>query len=179
MPEFLLPDLGEGLAEAEILAWHVQAGDEVTVDQVVAEVETAKAAVEVPIPFAGVVAELHGEPGTIVTVGQPLISITEGATEPASPEPADESSGRVLVGYGTTSAPPSKRRAARRAAGHRRGPVPVISPLVRKLAQDAGLDLTTVTGTGPSGLVRREDVRRALAERAAPPPATAEVPAAS
>jgi pyruvate dehydrogenase E2 component (dihydrolipoamide acetyltransferase) len=173
VPEFLLPDLGEGLAEAEILAWHVKTGDEVTVDQVVAEVETAKAAVEVPIPFAGVVAELHGEPGTIVAVGQPLISVTE-AEEPAAEEP----SGSVLVGYGTTSAPPSKRRAARRAAARRRGPVPVISPLVRKLAQDAGLDLTRITGTGPSGLVRREDVRRALAERATPEPATPEMPAA-
>ena len=83
MPEFLLPDLGEGLEEAEILAWHVKAGDEVTVDQVVAEVETAKAAVEVPIPFAGLVTELHGEPGTIVAVGQPLISVT-GAEEQAA-----------------------------------------------------------------------------------------------
>jgi 2-oxoisovalerate dehydrogenase E2 component (dihydrolipoyl transacylase) len=186
MPEFLLPDLGEGLEEAEILAWHVKAGDLVSVDQVVAEVETAKAAVEVPIPFAGVVAELHGEPGTIVTVGQPLISVAEhqpAAAEPgATAEPAatDESSGSVLVGYGTTTTAPSTRRAARRAS--RRAPQPaqpvspvsgrshrvaVISPLVRKIAHDAGLDLTTVTGTGPSGLVRRADVDAALAERAA------------
>jgi 2-oxoisovalerate dehydrogenase E2 component (dihydrolipoyl transacylase) len=178
MPEFLLPDLGEGLEEAEILAWHVKAGDEVSVDQVVAEVETAKAAVEVPIPFAGVVAELHGEPGAIISVGQPLISVSE----------AEESSGNVLVGYGTTTTAPSQRRAARRAA--RRAPQPaqpasgrsrrvaVISPLVRKIAHDAGLDLTTVNGTGPSGLVRRADVSAALAERAADhaeqPPAAAE-----
>jgi pyruvate dehydrogenase E2 component (dihydrolipoamide acetyltransferase) len=185
MPEFLLPDLGEGLEEAEILAWHVQAGDVVSVDQVVAEVETAKAAVEVPIPFAGVVAELHGEPGTIVAVGQPLVSVTE-AEEPSAPE---ESSGSVLVGYGTTTTVPSKRRAAQRAgrrapqpaqpvqpSGGRSRRVAVISPLVRKIAHDAGLDLTTVAGTGPSGLVRRADVTAALAERAAEDPVAAAGP---
>jgi 2-oxoisovalerate dehydrogenase E2 component (dihydrolipoyl transacylase) len=182
MPEFLLPDLGEGLEEAEILAWHVKAGDVVSVDQVVAEVETAKAAVEVPIPFAGVVAQLHGEPGAIVAVGQPLISVTE-AEGPAAADPgpaAEESSGSVLVGYGTTTTAPSKQRAARRASRRASQPAPtaglasgrsrrvaVISPLVRKIAHDAGLDLTTVTGTGPSGLVRRADVSAALAERAA------------
>jgi 2-oxoisovalerate dehydrogenase E2 component (dihydrolipoyl transacylase) len=69
MPDFLLPDLGEGLEEAEVISWRVQVGDQVTVDQVVAEVETAKAAVEVPIPFAGQVAALHAEPGTTVAVG--------------------------------------------------------------------------------------------------------------
>jgi pyruvate dehydrogenase E2 component (dihydrolipoamide acetyltransferase) len=180
MPEFLLPDLGEGLEEAEILAWHVKAGDVVSVDQVVAEVETAKAAVEVPIPFAGVVAELHGEPGTIIAVGQPLISVAEaGQPSAAGQEPdtsAGESSGSVLVGYGTTTTAPSRRRAARRArrrapqpaqpAGGRGRRVAVISPLVRKIAHDAGLDLTTVTGTGPEGLVRRADVSAAIAERA-------------
>ena len=69
MPAFLLPDLGEGLTEAEIVAWHVRAGDTVTVDQRVAEVETAKAVVEVPVPFAGRVTELHGTVGDVVAVG--------------------------------------------------------------------------------------------------------------
>jgi pyruvate dehydrogenase E2 component (dihydrolipoamide acetyltransferase) len=177
MPDFLLPDLGEGLAEAEIISWRVQVGDHVDVDQAVVEVETAKAAVEVPVPFAGAVAEIHAAPGAVVAVGQPLITIT--ADEPAA-------SGNVLIGYGTAAARPGGR-AARRSprrdpappasvpASARRGPVPVISPLVRKLARDADLDLTSVTGTGPSGLVRREDVRRALAQRAAaePPDAVA------
>jgi 2-oxoisovalerate dehydrogenase E2 component (dihydrolipoyl transacylase) len=179
MPEFLLPDLGEGLGEAEIIAWYVQAGDVVKVDQVVAEVETAKAAVEVPIPFAGVVAELHGAPGTIVAVGQPLISVTEEAKDARGAGDAGEQSGSVLVGYGTTTAPPSRRRAARRASRRAREPhpapargrVPVISPLVRKLALDAGLDLTTITGTGPSGLIRRADVREAITQHAATPDA--------
>ena len=68
MPDFLLPDLGEGLEDAELTAWHVRVGDHVAVDQVVAEVETAKAAVEVPIPFAGTVTAVHAEPGTTLLV---------------------------------------------------------------------------------------------------------------
>ncbi|MDQ1718707.1 MAG: ring,2-phenylacetyl-CoA epoxidase subunit PaaE [Pseudonocardiales bacterium] len=76
MPDFLLPDLGEGLTEAEIVGWHVQIGDRVEIDQIVVEVETAKAAVEVPIPFAGVVDVLHAQPGETVAVGAPLISVT-------------------------------------------------------------------------------------------------------
>jgi 2-oxoisovalerate dehydrogenase E2 component (dihydrolipoyl transacylase) len=175
MPDFLLPDLGEGLEEAEIIAWRVKVGDHVEVDQPVVEVETAKAAVEVPVPFAGAVAEIHAEPGAVVAVGQPLITITE---------PAAGASGNVLIGYGTAASSRSRtaRRSGRppaRAAAPasapkpgRNGPVPVISPLVRKIARDAGLDLASVTGSGPSGLVRREDIRRALAQRAAPEPAS-------
>ena len=203
MPDFLLPDLGEGLEEAEIIGWRVQVGDHVDVDQVIVEVETAKAVVEVPVPFAGAVAGIHAAPGAVVAVGQPLITIT--ADEPATgfrepgtvtPGPAPavslapagvataaEASGNVLIGYGTSAA-----RGGRRAARHaprrpaapvpvpdraRRGPVPVISPLVRKIARDAGLDLASVTGTGPAGLVRREDVRRALAQHAAAVPSAA------
>jgi 2-oxoisovalerate dehydrogenase E2 component (dihydrolipoyl transacylase) len=181
MPEFLLPDLGEGLEEAEILAWHVQVGDHVAVDQEIVEVETAKAAVAVPVPYAGLVAEIHAAPGAVVAVGHPLITI------------AEEASGNVLIGYGTMTAPRRGTRSARRSsrrvpaqapatapaavpAPGRRGPVPVISPLVRKIARDAGLDLAGLTGTGPAGLVRREDVRRALARRTAAEPAA---PAAS
>jgi 2-oxoisovalerate dehydrogenase E2 component (dihydrolipoyl transacylase) len=203
MPDFLLPDLGEGLEEAEIIAWHVQVGDHVEVDQEIAEVETAKAVVAVPVPFAGTVAEIHAAPGAVVAVGRPLITIT--ADEPGAsfrepgtitPQPAaavaatttaGETSGNVLIGYGTTTALRRGTRPARRssrrvsappaapAAGPepgRRSPVPVISPLVRKIARDAGLDLSGVTGTGPSGLVRREDVQRALAQRAAAEPVT-------
>jgi len=183
VPDFLLPDLGEGLDEAEIIDWRVQVGDRVTVDQVVAEVETAKAAVEVPVPYAGVVAKLHASPGATVSVGQPLITVT--ADEPAAgfrepgvavPEQAaaaagqgtggQEASGSVLVGYGTTAATARRRRGARRGAGgatHRQ--VAVISPLVRKQARDAGLDLASLTGTGPAGVVSRQDVRQAIAER--------------
>ena len=192
MPDFLLPDLGEGLEEAEIVSWLVQVGDHVEVDQAIVEVETAKAAVEVPVPYAGAVASLHAAPGAVVAVGQPLITIT--ADEPAAgfrepgavvpgpqaltaPDATAGASGNVLVGYGTSAARPGRRSARRphRQVGPalvpaqgRRGPVPVISPLVRKMARDAGLDLASIAGSGPSGLVRREDVRRALTQRDAP-----------
>ena len=79
MPAFLLPDLGEGLTEAEIVTWHVQVGDTVAIDQTVVEVETAKAVVEVPVPFAGRVAVLHGRPGDVLTVGEPLLTVAGGA----------------------------------------------------------------------------------------------------
>ena len=121
MPDFLLPDLGEGLDEAEIIAWRVKPGDHVTVDQVIAEVETAKAVVEVPVPYAGVVTALHAEPGSTVSVGQPLITVDGGraggglprarrrrpraSRRPRQPEGAggEEASGSVLIGYGTTA----------------------------------------------------------------------------
>jgi 2-oxoisovalerate dehydrogenase E2 component (dihydrolipoyl transacylase) len=120
MPDFLLPDLGEGLTEAEIISWHVKAGDHVEVDQIVAEVETAKAVVEVPVPFAGLVSALHGEPGAVVAVGAPLISVAEetqaqsGLREPGVvvPRRADGGSGSVLIGYGTSEAPRQGRPGA-------------------------------------------------------------------
>ncbi|WP_433171836.1 dihydrolipoamide acetyltransferase family protein [Actinoallomurus sp. CA-150999] len=129
---FRLPDLGEGLTEAEITEWRVSPGDTVTVDQNVLEVETAKAAVDVPIPIAGTVARLYGEVGSVIGVGEPLIAVTV-AGQAAAPEPdtapsaRDEryreeeraGSGNVLVGYGTGTA----RRSRRRRAG-RTGPVP-------------------------------------------------------
>jgi pyruvate dehydrogenase E2 component (dihydrolipoamide acetyltransferase) len=201
MPDFLLPDLGEGLAEAEVVAWRVKPGDRVAVDQVIAEVETAKAVVEVPVPYAGVVAALHAEAGSTVSVGQPLLTVeadapAAGFREPgvvvpgqaqAIADPAaagtaegdaqvgdEEASGSVLIGYGTTATPTRGRRGRRRAAAGAPPPaapdrprsVAVISPLVRKEARDAGLDLTTLTGTGPAGVVSREDVRQAIAEHA-------------
>src|ERR1700754_3604450 len=97
MPDFLLPDLGEGLEEAEIIEWRGQGGDQVAIDQAVVEVETAKAAVEVPVPFAGTVTALHAAAGTTVAVGQPLVSV-----DPAAP--AEQGSGNVLIGYGTPAA---------------------------------------------------------------------------
>ena len=184
MPDFLLPDLGEGLTDAELVAWHVRVGDHVAVDQVIAEVETAKAAVEVPIPFAGTVTAVHAEPGTTLPVGSPLITVTAdlpaaARSAPAAVQPA-QPSGNVLIGYGTRPVP--RRARARRpspvpAAGRPAVPsparVPVISPIVRKLARDAGVDLTRIAGTGPDGLVRRADVDQAIAalssEPAAPP----------
>ena len=158
---FSLPDVGEGLTEAEILRWHVQPGDHVLVNQIIVEIETAKASVELPCPYAGIVEALHVVEGAIVPVGSPIISITgEGVTSNGDGErPA------VLVGYGVRDASGSRR--ARRvdadpvveapAADPPTGPVRA-KPLVRKLAREKGVDLATLTPSGPNGEVTREDV---------------------
>ncbi|SDK45084.1 pyruvate dehydrogenase E2 component (dihydrolipoamide acetyltransferase) [Arthrobacter sp. ov407] len=261
---FLLPDLGEGLTEAELVNWLVAVGDEIRVDQPIAEVETAKSMVEVPSPYAGTVAVLHGEPGQTLDVGKPLISVmpvgsvggagtddaaprgaatgdaapapspdgiaassmpsgsgrpdaTPGAASPASAESAGSSpaavaaevyreeekagSGNVLIGYGTPGGHGVARRsrAPKRAAMAESGSgvsaaekaaddltllrtrVPgklgaVISPLVRRMARDHGVDLGELQGSGASGLIMRRDVEAVIkpspvAERPAVEPA--------
>ena len=159
MPAFLLPDLGEGLTEAEIVTWHVQTGDTVTVDQPIVEVETAKAVVEVPVPFAGRVTALHGQPGDVVAVGEPLLTVDTAE------------SGNVLVGYGTSSGHRRRHRATRSSGDSsvppRNGRSPVASPLIRQLARSAGLDLATIRGSGRGGLITRQDVDAAINARQA------------
>ncbi|WP_369746351.1 dihydrolipoamide acetyltransferase family protein [Paenarthrobacter sp. AMU7] len=221
--EFRLPDLGEGLTESEILSWKVAVGDTVTLNQVIAEVETAKAVVELPSPFAGVVAELHEQPGTVVEVGKPIVSFevddagsstgggapaagngsagertavesaangslanagTEAVGAPAKREPN-------LVGYGavvehsgrptrrargqvrdikvptpetpeepvTPAAPAIVAPTAARRAEEGSPERPRSTPPVRKLARDLGINLELVRGTGPDGLITREDVQ--------------------
>ncbi|MGK5674568.1 dihydrolipoamide acetyltransferase family protein [Micromonospora sp. URMC 106] len=205
---FLLPDLGEGLSEAEIVEWRVAVGDVVTVDQSVVEVETAKAVVDVPCPYAGRVVALHGAAGEVRPVGQPLITIAplDGpggtADEPAGHatyrEEERAGSGNVLIGYGTghggagrrrrrprlAAAPeprpaePSAQRTAPAVATDRpRDGAPlVISPIVRRLAREHGLDLAALRGSGPGGVVRRADVEAALAEASSPAARLAAVP---
>ena len=213
---FNLPDLGEGLTEADILRWLVAEGDTVTMDQPIVEVETAKSAVEVPTPFEGVVHKLHGAEGDTMLVDQPLISISDGVESPEAPagsgtdadapgaehgasyreeelagttpsaelsvDEADptagedeESSGNVLIGYGTSAASSSRRRRRKRGAGAdaavqahealaeapRLAPT-VISPLVRKLAREHGVDVAALQGSGPGGLIMRKDVLAAI-----------------
>jgi 2-oxoisovalerate dehydrogenase E2 component (dihydrolipoyl transacylase) len=153
---FTLPDLGEGLTEAELVQWLVRPGDPVAVDAPVAEVETAKATVEVPSPFAGIVAELHGTVGSTIAVGAPLITVTPLEEERAG-------SGNVLVGYGT-SEPPGRRRHRPPATERPK----IVSPVVRQLARRAGLDLESLVGTGRDGLITRADVERAIAARSVP-----------
>ncbi|GAA2764315.1 2-oxo acid dehydrogenase subunit E2 [Streptomyces paradoxus] len=197
--EFKLPDLGEGLTEAEIVRWLVEVGDVVAIDQPVVEVETAKAMVEVPCPYGGVVTARFGEEGTELPVGAPLITVAVGEKPAAGTGgTGSEGSGNVLVGYGTSEAPARRRRVrqerpgsgASAAAGRagaagavsgradaaapatvngqagglatEDGPVPVISPLVRRLARQNGLDLRELTGSGPDGLILRADVEYAL-----------------
>ncbi|MEW2431881.1 dihydrolipoamide acetyltransferase family protein [Micromonospora sp. NPDC047644] len=189
---FLLPDLGEGLSEAEIVEWRVAVGDVVTVDQSVVEVETAKAVVDVPCPYAGRVVTLHGAAGEVRPVGQPLITIAplDGGDEPAGHatyrEEERAGSGNVLIGYGTGHGTATRRRRRPRlavaaeptdagptsAAAVSRDPAPpsaalVISPIVRRLAREHGVDLDTVRGTGPGGVIRRADVEAALTAPAA------------
>ena len=181
---FALPDVGEGLTEAEIVSWKVGPGDEVEVNQVIVEIETAKSLVELPSPYAGTVAELLVAEGDTVAVGTPIVAVASGAAEQiaaplqtpaqaASPveaqvrEPAEqveEGSGAVLVGYGVDAHAKSRR-------GQRRGPVasPVpprpavaapVKPPIRKLAKDLGVDLARVAPSGSSGEVTRDDVMR-------------------
>ena len=243
--EFRLPDLGEGLTESEILSWKVGVGDTVTLNQVIAEVETAKAVVELPSPFAGVVKELHEQPGTVVEVGKPIVSFE--VADDAGPAPSgaggpaasvkDEAAGQAvgqdagesaagtpkrepnLVGYGavvestgrparrprtfpvagpagtmpagtmpadtmpagpmpgdtvSTAALPAETQPAavehaeaspEQPAGER----PRSTPPVRKLAKDVGVDLARVTGTGPQGLITREDVQHFMDSRSSEP----------
>jgi len=181
MPAFLLPDLGEGLTEAEIVTWHVQTGDTVAVDQPIVEVETAKAMVEVPVPFAGRVTALHGQPGDMVAVGAPLVTVdTAGrlaepgvVVAPASPDQGgpdqDPESGNVLIGYGTSSGHRRRHRPTRSpaTAPASNGRVPVASPLIRQLARNGGVDLTAIRGSGRDGLITRADVDAAISARQA------------
>ncbi|MFE8884447.1 dihydrolipoamide acetyltransferase family protein [Pseudarthrobacter enclensis] len=234
---FLLPDLGEGLTEAELVSWHVSVGDTIVVDQPIAEVETAKSAVEVPSPYAGIVAELHGKPGETLDVGKPLISVTPistgvapvAAADDAAPAPSPDGnaassmpsgsdrpdatpgaassaaaeaetyreeekagSGNVLIGYGTPGGHGQARRTrARKTAVALAEPeapsstteddltllrtrVPgklgaVISPLVRRMAKEHGVDLGALHGSGESGLIMRRDVEAAISAPVAAP----------
>lgn len=167
---FHLPDVGEGLTEAEIVQWRVAPGDTVEVNDVLVEIETAKSLVELPSPFAGTVGELLAPEGDTVTVGAAIITIAGAAAEPdassglsAHGEPAapaePEGDGVVLVGYGTGGAVASRRkRPAERGAAVRASVGVVAKPPVRKLARDLGVDLSQVTPSGPAGEVTRDDV---------------------
>jgi 2-oxoisovalerate dehydrogenase E2 component (dihydrolipoyl transacylase) len=235
--DFKLPDLGEGLTEGEILKWFVQPGDEVKLNQPIVEVETAKAAVEIPSPYAGVVSALHHGEGETVDVGSPIITFdvdpsgapadtpAAGAAgapqtkvaasadmvpqipssqvphEPGlvgSPAPKADSEEKieVLVGSGpkagkltrrprkadsaATGGPPQPARVSAAGVGARAeqvagaGEVHVLAkPPVRKLARDLGVDLRSLTGSGPGGTITRVDVEAAAGQGAAPAGAVA------
>ncbi len=227
--QFRLPDVGEGLTEADIVSWHVQPGDKVSVNQVIVEIETAKAVVELPCPFDGVVDRLLAEEGQTVDVGTPIISVNvepgaeagttgdvpggtadapappaalpedlvppppaEAGMEPGvhgtlSPKPERQA---VLVGYGVKLGATTRRPRKRPADGQRPvGPAPggtaaappgngagvrpMAKPPVRKLAKDLGVDLASLAGSGPGGVITRDDVQAAAAGPAAPQPQVA------
>jgi 2-oxoisovalerate dehydrogenase E2 component (dihydrolipoyl transacylase) len=166
---FVLPDLGEGLTEAEVVAWHVAAGDEVTLNQVLLEVETEKAVVELPSPFAGTVVELLADAGATVAVGAPLIALDTTGAERSVAEKVDEKV-PMLVGYGPSEAPPSRRR--RNGSRHHdrstatpppAGARPLAAPPVRFMARQNGVDLADVAGHGPGGIITREDLAAHMA----------------
>jgi 2-oxoisovalerate dehydrogenase E2 component (dihydrolipoyl transacylase) len=180
---FRLPDLGEGLTEAALIRWLVAPGDTVRVDQPIAEVETAKSVVELPSPFAGTVAALHGAEGDTLAVGAPLLEVTDAAGAVAADVEKEAyrqeeraGSGNVLIGYGTSGHSGGTRRrkpvratvaasAVSTSTTNRTGPVAVRSPIVRRLARDEGLDLHSIPATGADGAVTRGDVLRALSVR--------------
>lgn len=182
---FDLPDVGEGLVEAEIVAWKVAVGDVVQLNQPLVDIETAKAVVELPSPFAGTVLTLHANVGDLVEVDKPLVTFDVGGDGPAaqpsaaaSLEPAPEAGRQaVLVGYGVSNEDAVTSRTHRRrpaaAATPRVEREPIVSaaaatssprstPPVRLYAKQHGLDLGALTGTGRDGIITREDVERAL-----------------
>ncbi len=156
--DFLLPDLGEGLEDAEVSQWLVAEGDRVELNQTLVEVTTAKATVELPSPWAGAIERLHAAPGDIVAVGSPLVSVRVDD----APEAAPGGRRPVLVGYGVDesadAAPAAQTNSPSTLSS---APTAAATPAVRKLAKDRGVDLSALTGTGPGGRITRDDVERA------------------
>jgi pyruvate dehydrogenase E2 component (dihydrolipoamide acetyltransferase) len=202
---FLLPDVGEGLVEAEIVEWKVQVGDVVALNQPLVDIETAKATVELPSPYAGTILTLHGNPGDVMEVHQPLITFDVGgaggskakaktSTKPAPTATIDEAvaevtsdEGRqaVLVGYGVANEDGVATRKHRRqgatppaaaappavaAVTSSTGLAPRSTPPVRLYAKQHGVDVAALRGTGPDGLITRDDVERVLNGSATPTP---------
>ena len=179
--EFALPDVGEGLTEAEIVTWRVAVGDTVKVNDILLDIETAKSVVELPRPYAGVVDAILVEEGRTVPVGTPIIAIADASASPAGsasePEPAAERE-PTLVGYGARTTGPRRRR---KVPPHVGTVVPLhgsqdehgrhrarVKPPVRKLAKDLGIDLADVPASGP--VITRADVEAYAASRRAQHP---------
>jgi 2-oxoisovalerate dehydrogenase E2 component (dihydrolipoyl transacylase) len=160
--EFLVPDLGEGLEDATVTSWSVAVGDEVELNQTLCTVETNKAEVEIPSPYAGRVVELGGAEGQTLDVGAVLVRIATSDVEAAPSQNGGPKRKPVLVGYGADDEMDTSRR---RPVGDR----PRAKPPVRKLASELNVDLSRVTGSGPEGIITREDVL-AAAGRSAPSP---------
>ena len=175
---FKLPDVGEGTAEAEIVAWHVKVGDTINEDQNLVDVMTDKATVEMTSPVCGKVIALHGEPGEMAPVGAPLVELeVEGAgnvkaqrhAAPAAkkaeaPKPAAAESGSRSRSRRAETSKPRQRRAAMHAAAkpafatRTEGDKPLASPAVRQRAHELGIELQFVPGTGPAGRISHEDL---------------------
>jgi pyruvate dehydrogenase E2 component (dihydrolipoamide acetyltransferase) len=159
MRQFILPDLGEGLEEAEIVAWHVNEGDRVVVDQPLVSVETDKAVVEVPSPSSGRIAHLFGAKGDLVKVGAPLVEFAEGA---------QDDTGTVVGELGREE---KSRSEAEASAEPTQARILQVLPAIRALARKLDVDLNLVQATGPGGMVTRVDVERAAKSLAEAGPA--------
>jgi 2-oxoisovalerate dehydrogenase E2 component (dihydrolipoyl transacylase) len=168
-----LPDVGEGVAEAEIVEWHVAVGDAIAEDQPIADVMTDKATVELPSPVDGTIAKLGAEIGDVVPVGSEIVWIeTDAAAAETEAEPvAQPEATHVAVEDVAIEAVPAERGAGRRAAA------PLAAPAVRRRAAALGVDLADVDATGPDGRVVHEDLDRRLAVRQRATPVTAAAPA--
>ena len=172
MPTFNLPDLGEGLTEAEIVAVLVHEGDVIREDAPLLEVETDKAQVEIPSPMGGRVEKIHVEPGQTVKVGAPLVTFADGAGEPAAATAPSRSTAAAPAAAAPTRAPAAPPPAAAAPAARAEGPA-AATPATRRLARELSVDLKAVRGTGPGGRVLDEDVRAtASGPRGAAAPAT-------
>jgi 2-oxoisovalerate dehydrogenase E2 component (dihydrolipoyl transacylase) len=182
---FKMPDLGEGTVSAEVVAWHIKPGDVVQEDQVMCEVMTEKAAVEVPAPVTGRIVALNGQPGDMVAVGAELVvfetdAVASLAATPAGSIAANKSTsaslpttsaaatgtGSAIGSVATLPAHANGNGAHLQSAAVARGRI-MASPATRRRAREAGLDLTTVAGSGPAGRIERQDLDAVLAHPAA------------
>ena len=159
---FDLPDVGEGLSEGEIVHWHVGAGDAVKADQVIVDVQTDKAVVEIPAPVSGTVKSLGGQVGAMLPVGA-MLAVIETDAAPAAEPPAKEDA--AAPAPAPAEPPPAEAKTRKRA---------LASPATRRLAVELGVDLARVAGTGERGRVTRADVERAAQGAAESPPAAPE-----
>ena len=176
---FKLPDLGEGMVEAEIVAWHVGIGEQVEEGQVIVDVMTDKANVEVPAPVKGRVLRTSGEPGDLVAVGAELMALeTESGTDPESTRPSSPAvvaSGAPEPEPVPAAKPPEPPAAealpsadAAEEPEPRAGAGVITSPAIRRRAQEAGVDLTAIAGSGPRGRILRRDLEAHLAAESRP-----------
>ncbi|MBB3561326.1 2-oxoisovalerate dehydrogenase E2 component (dihydrolipoyl transacylase) [Rhizobium sp. BK512] len=171
MGEFIIkmPDVGEGVAEAELVEWHVKTGDPVREDMVIAAVMTDKATVEIPSPVSGVVTWLAGEVGDRIAVKAPLVRI-ETAASTADAEPTAVAQPKAAESVKIETPKPVPKAPTPAAAPDEK---PLAAPSVRLFARESGVDLRQVQGTGPAGRILREDVEQFLNQGAAPAPARA------
>jgi len=166
MATFHLPDLGEGLAEAEILAWHIRPGDIVKADQPMVSVETAKAVVEVPVPFDGTVTALHGAVGDVIATGAPLVEFDSGTVVGQMPTPSLDHRIAAAPAAAQLNASGLGGSGAARSGGCAPARARAL-PLARSLAHRLGIDLDSLHGSGRDGAIGLEDVLAAQAEQTA------------